>query len=63
MLNKIKNLFQRRPAHEKLYIQMLQYAKARGIRATNPAGHLYKPYVVGKRVGQQILNDYKMGVQ
>ena len=59
MLQRIKNWFRKRPAHEVMYDDLVRYSKLTGIQLVGPKGHLASPRRIGKAVGQHVGNKFK----
>ena len=58
MLKRIQNLFKKKPAHIKLFMDMAKYAEANNIQLHCPQGRQLSPSRIGKMVGQQIQRDF-----
>lgn len=61
MLKKIRNLFRSKPAHLKMFEQMVAYAQKRELSLISPKGHQFNPKRIGTLVGRQVEQDHFMG--
>ena len=61
MLKKVQSLFRGKPAHIKMYEQMVAYAQMRELDLISRKGHQLNPKRIGTLVGRQVEQDHFMG--